>query len=188
VVVDAPGEATTCTFSDGQQRKAGVSPRTLDLTHWHLQVDETTPTGQRQHDLENASLIDWRSIPELRDAVGRATYSTNFELAPDWVADEGRETLLSVGEVAGAMQLKVNGHLVTEQTTGFGSWAVGMWLRTGTNTITVRLDTTLLNRMAALQATGEARYQTGPTPLQPAASGLLGPVTLSSVPRLFTAD
>ena len=188
VVVDAPGEATTCMFSDGQQRKAGVSPRTLDLTRWHLQVDETTPTGPRHHDLENTSLTDWRSIPELRDAVGRATYSTTFELAPDWAADKGRETLLSVGEVAGAMQLKVNGHLVTEQTTGFGRWAVGMWLHTGTNTITVRLDTTLLNRMAALQATGDARYQTGPTPLQPAASGLLGPVTLSSVPRLLTAD
>jgi hypothetical protein len=49
------------------------------------------------------------------------------------------------------------------------------------------LDTTLLNRMVALRAAGEKSYQTGPTPLQSAPSGLLGPVTLSSVPRLVTA-
>ena len=186
VVLDARGEATNCTLSDGQQRKVGSGLGSSVLTRWRLQVDEMTPTGPIHHDLENASLADWRSIPDLRDAVGRATYSTTFDLTPDWVADTERETWLSVGDVAGAMQLKVNGHLVTEQTTGFGRWAVGAWLRTGTNTITVRLDTTLLNRMAALRAAGEQRYQTGPTPLQSGPSGLLGPVTLSSVPRLLT--
>ena len=187
LLLDARGEATDCTLSDGKPLKLGTELRSLDLSRWRVEVEETSPTGPRHHDLEIASLVDWRSIAELRDAVGRATYSTTFDLPSGWAADSSRETILSVGDVAGAMQLKVNGHPVTEQTTGFGRWAVGGWLHTGTNTITVRLDTTLLNRMVALRAAGEKSYQTGPTPLQSAPSGLLGPVTLSSVPRLVTA-
>jgi hypothetical protein len=46
------------------------------------------------------------------------------------------------------------------------------------------LDTTLLNRFAALRAAGDPRYQTGPTALSSAGSGLLGPVTLLNVARL----
>jgi hypothetical protein len=38
--------------------------------------------------------------------------------------------------------------------------------------------------MAALRAAGEPRYQTGPTPLPTATSGLIGPVTLISAARL----
>jgi hypothetical protein len=78
----------------------------------------------------------------------------------------------------------VNGHVVSEQTTGYGRWPVGQWLRPGDNLLTIRLDTTLLNGMAARRAAGEPRYQTGPTPLPTAASGLLGPVSLISVARL----
>jgi hypothetical protein len=61
---------------------------------------------------------------------------------------------------------------------------VGRWLHKGSNTIAIRLDTTLLNRMVALRAAGEPRYQTGPTPLVALSSGLIGPVTLISVARL----
>ena len=62
-----------------------------------------------------------------------------------------------------------------------------LWLRTGANSVTVHVDTTLLNRFAALRAAGDPRYQTGPTPLSSAPSGLLGPVTLHSVARFPTA-
>jgi hypothetical protein len=51
-------------------------------------------------------------------------------------------------------------------------------LHPGANTITVRLDTTLLNQMVALKNAGRPAYQTGPTPLESSPSGLLGPVQL----------
>lgn len=50
--------------------------------------------------------------------------------------------------------------------------------------MTVRVDTTLLNRFVALRDLGDPRYQTGPTVLSSAPSGLLGPVTLLSVARI----
>jgi hypothetical protein len=91
---------------------------------------------------------------------------------------------LSVGDAQGAMQLTVNDHLVSEQTTGHGRWLAGTWLKPGVNSVRVRLDTTLLNRMVALRASGDGRYQTGPTALASSASGLLGPVMLTSVARI----
>ena len=184
-VIAAPAGNGRLTLSDGETRTIDFSslPRAIGLARWHLRVDAISPRGERHHDLGTVPLADWRSIPQLRHAVGRATYSAQVELSPAWFGP-GRGILLSVGDVAGAMRLAVNGHVVTEQTTGFGRWLVGSWLKPGANRVTIRLDTTLLNEMAALRAAGDPRYQTGPTPLPTAPSGLLGPVRLSSVARV----
>jgi alpha-L-rhamnosidase len=172
-------------FSNGLSRDIDPRSRPLPVAaaRWHLHVDEQLPEGARTHELDLNELMDWRQIPALKDAVGSALYAAEVSLPPEWFgADRG--ILLSVGEVHGAMQLMVNDHLVTEQTTGHGQWLVGAWLKPGVNSLTVRLDTTLLNRMVALRASGDGRYQTGPTALTSAPSGLLGPVILSSVARL----
>jgi alpha-L-rhamnosidase len=172
-------------LNDAQVRNVdlGRLPQPLEVSRWHLQVDESLPDGSHHHDLELPSLVDWRAIPELKDAVGQGLYTAVINLPAQWFGAD-RASLLTVGAVAGAMQLAVNGHVVSEQTTGYGRWPVDQWLRPGENTLTIRLDTTLLNRMAALRAGGDPRYQTGPTPLPTAASGVIGPVTLTSVGRL----
>lgn len=173
------------TLSNGESRTIDFSslPHSLELTRWHVRMEEIGPNGARTLDLGTVPLADWRTIPGLRHAVGSATYAARIELPPEWF-EPNRGILLSVGDVAGAMRLAVNGHIVTEQTTGFGRWLVGKWLKPGVNLVTLRLDTTLLNEMAALQASGDPRYKTGPTPLSPAPSGVLGPVVLSSAIRL----
>jgi hypothetical protein len=89
-------------------------------------------------------------------------------------APTGLATVAVLPAVAGAMQLSVNGGLVTRQTTPGGSWSVKSLLRAGENTIEVRLDTTLLNRVAQSSAGSGVTYET-------AASGLLGPVRLVPV-------
>jgi hypothetical protein len=185
LVFDARGGTQRLVLSDAQVRNVdlGRLPHPLELSRWHLQVDERLPEGSRHHDLDLASLTDWRAMGELKDAVGEGLYTAQINLPASWFGAD-RAALLTVGEVAGAMQLSVNGHIVTEQTTGYGRWAVDQWLRPGDNSFTIRLDTTLLNRMAALRAAGEPRYQTGPTPLPTAASGLMGPVTLMSAARV----
>jgi hypothetical protein len=189
LVFDSRGGAQRVVMSDAQVRNVDFDglPHPLELSRWHLQVDELLPEGSRHHDLDLASLTDWRSIPELKDAVGQGLYTAVINLPSSWFGAD-RASVLTVREVAGAMQLAVNGHVVSQQTTGYGRWAVDQWLRPGDNSVTVRLDTTLLNRMAALRAAGEPRYLTGPTPLPTAASGLIGPVTLSSVARLPMAE
>ena len=157
-------------------------PRSLVPARWHLHVEEELPDGTRTHEFDLSELIDWRQNPALKDAVGSALYTAELSLPPEWFgADRG--ILLSVGDMQGAMQLTVNDHLVSEQTIGHGQWLVGTWLKPGVNSVKVRLDTTLLNRMVALRASGDGRYQTGPTALASSASGLLGPVMLTSVAR-----
>jgi hypothetical protein len=74
-------------------------------------------------------------------------------LPPEWFGAD-RDILLSVGDAQGAMQLTVNDHLVSEQTSGHGQWLAGTWLNPGVNSVKVRVDTTLLNRMVALRASG----------------------------------
>jgi len=184
-VVAARAGQQSIVLSNGKTLQVSMDslPRALDLSNWSLQVDELLPQGPRHHDLGVQPLADWRSIAELHDAVGQALYSNSLTLPPEWFGPD-RDILLSVGEVAGAIQLSINGHVVTEQTTGNGRWPVGAWLKSGDNLVTVRLDTTLLNRMAALRASGDPLYQTCPTPLPSAPSGLIGPVTLSSIARL----
>jgi hypothetical protein len=182
VIATAP---QSLAFSNGASRSIDPPslPRPLAPARWRVHVDEQLPDGTRTHELNLDELADWRRIPDLKDAVGSALYTAEISLPPEWFgADRG--VLLSVGDVQGAMQLTVNDHLVTEQTTGHGQWSVGTWLRPGVNSVKVRLDTTLLNRMVALRAGGDGRYETGPTALASSASGLLGPVTLTSVARI----
>ena len=185
LVIPRPDGDARLDFSDGQSATvAGASfPSALTPNRWHLAVEELGPDGLKHHDLDLNALEDWRDIPELKDAVGSAVYTTTLDLPMRWFGGD-RSQILAVGEVAGAMQLSVNGHVVTEQTLGNGHWVVDDWLKPGANTVTVRVDTTLLNRFVALRASGNPRYQTGPTPLASAPSGLLGPVHLVSAARL----
>jgi hypothetical protein len=185
LVFDSRGGSPRVAFSDSQARTIDLDalPRPLEISQWHLKVDELLPDGHHQHDLGLVGLADWRSVPELKDAIGEGLYSASITVPKQWFGSD-RDAVLTIGEVAGAMQLSVNDHPVTEQTTGYGRWPIGRWLHAGDNNITIRLDTTLLNRMAALRAAGDPRYQTGPTALPTAASGLIGPVTLTSVARV----
>jgi hypothetical protein len=186
VIADAAGRIG---FSNGASRDIDPTalPKALTLSSWHVHVDELLPEGTQPLDLDISALTDWRQLPELKDAVGSAVYTADVRLTPDWFGAD-RDLLLSVGELQGAMQLKVNDHLVTEQSLGNGQWLVGQWLKPGANAVTVRVDTTLLNRFAALRDAGDPRYQTGPTALPSAPSGLLGPVTLMSVARLSARE
>jgi hypothetical protein len=185
VVGDARQAEQALRMSDGSTLKVGLAalPAALSLSKWTLHVAEKLPGGEKMHDFNAASLGDWRSIGELQSAVGQALYTATVELPAGWFSAR-QDQLLSVGDVAGAMQLAVNGHPVTEQSVGHGAWLVGEWLKPGANTVTIRLDTTLLNRMVQLKDSGEPHYQTGPTALASGASGVMGPVVLRPVLRV----
>jgi hypothetical protein len=167
------------TLSDGRRVDVdlGEVPAARDVATWHLSVNEISPAGPTTHELDLDALADWRDIPGLESAVGTGTYTATVDVPADWLRGD-RDVLLAVGDVAGAMRVEVNGRLVTRQTTPQVEASIARLLRPGANQIAIRVDTTLLNRMVALKASGDPAYQTGPTPLLPAASGLLGPVRL----------
>jgi hypothetical protein len=191
LVRDTQGGIKSVTVSGAPPKTVdlGIVPAPISIDAWHLNVDETTPTGHVSHDLDLTQLKDWRDIssPDLTSAVGQATYTATVDVPAELLAPD-RDVLLDVGTVAGAMQLSVNGTLVTNQTTAGGKWAVKSLLHAGANTISVRLDTSLLNKMAALVPWYSGAYFSFmyltvpplglPKPLTPAASGLIGPVKL----------
>jgi hypothetical protein len=176
LVRDTHGGTKSVTLSDGAQQTVdlGNVPAPIQVGGWHLVVDEISPNGNTTHNLDLSALSDWRDIPELKDVVGSATYSASANI-PAAVLTSETDVLLQVGAVAGAMQLSVNGTVVTRQTTPGGRWSVGKLLKAGTNDIVVRLDTTLLNRMAQQSSTSVFG---GGSSLSSAPSGLLGPVQL----------
>jgi hypothetical protein len=181
LVRDSHGGKMNVTLSDGstQMVDLGTVPPPIQVASWSLAVDEISPSGHTAHTVALTALKDWRDIPELKDAVGTATYSATVNV-PASLLSAGSDVLLDVGGMAGAMQLSVNGTLVTKQTTPGGRWSVGKLLKAGDNAVSVRLDTALINRMAQLSSANTAGY-TSQTPLSPTPSGLLGPVQLIPV-------
>ena len=179
VLRDTNGGQKSALLSNGKLETVmlGSLPSSLGIDAWHLRVNEFSPSGYTTHDLDLAALADWRSIPEIADAVGSAVYSATVDVPADWLT-QSRDVLLDVGEMDGAMQILVNGSLVTRQTTPGGRWSIKQFLQPGTNTLVVDLNTTLLNRMVQLKNSGLPPYQTGPTPLVSGPSGLIGPVRL----------
>ena len=177
VVRDTRGGTRWVTLSRGKTVRVdlGTVPAPIAVDAWHLDVDETSPTGHTAHSIDLTGLQDWRDIPELQSAVGTSTYTATVNVAAELLTAD-RDVLLDVGTVAGAMQVSVNGALVTNQTTPGGRWSVKTLLHAGDNTISVRLDTSLLNRMAQIQPFSFMIifHQF----LLPQASGLIGPVQL----------
>jgi hypothetical protein len=166
---DTRGGTQDVTLSDGTQRTIllPAAPPAIQVGPWQLSVEELSPAGSAHHQFALPVLRDWREIPDLQHAVGSATYTASVNLPPSLLNAE-LDVSIDVGAVAGAMQLTINGTLVTKQTTPGGKWSVRKLLTPGDNQIVVRLDTTLQNRMAQLSDGS----------VSSAASGLIGPVQL----------
>jgi hypothetical protein len=178
LLVRDQGGVKSVTLSSGKTLTVnlGSAPSPIEIGPWHLVVDEISPAGHTDHSIDLSALADWRNIPELKDAVGSALYSATVTV-PASLLSSDRDVLLDLGSVSGAMQVSLNGTLVTNQTTPGGKWSVRRLLVSGNNVITIRLDTTLLNRMAELRNHSVPGYFTI-TPMNSAPSGLLGPVRL----------
>jgi hypothetical protein len=172
VLRDIDGGAKQVTLSDGTSKivQLAMPPALIEVADWQLVVDEISPNGNAKHTVQLPQLKDWREIPELKSAVGSGMYTAHPNVPASWMGTD-LDVMIDVGGVAGAMQLSVNGTLVTHQTTPGGSWSVKKLLKAGMNEITVRLDTTLLNRVS--QSSNDA-MATAPV-------GLLGPVRLTPV-------
>jgi hypothetical protein len=128
-----------------------------------------TDTRKAMVELDLQGLKPWPEIPALQNASGIGTYTATVDLPTGWSGAHG--AVLSLGEVFDTFTLTVNGKGVPiDQISAVAD--IGSYLKAGRNTITVRVATTLNNRLANLDETVAAR---GLVQLY----GLVGPVMLT---------
>lgn len=159
------------------------APLELTKNKWHLAAEDWQPanpylttfgpaasqTKKERVELDLEGLKAWPEIPALKDAAGLGTYTTTFDLPATWTAKNG--ATLSLGEVFDTFTVEVNGQPVSiNQLSAEGD--LGPTLKPGRNTLTVRVATTLNNRLAAIDPEVKARGL-----IQPC--GLVGPVRLT---------
>ncbi|NOT61140.1 MAG: hypothetical protein HOP19_13050 [Acidobacteria bacterium] len=175
------------TLSNGRSIRSTIAaaPAALDLTKasWNLKVEDWQPvnpyattlgvaateTRKTQVATDLAELKAWPEIPALQHASGIGVYITSFELPAAWSKQHGAR--LSLGEVFDTFTLTVNDKPVAlDQISAAGD--IGAYLKAGRNTITVRVATTLNNRLANLDEDVARRKIVQPY-------GLVGPVVLT---------
>lgn len=179
VITDADGGRVTTRLSNGRTVVSHLpaAPAARALTGpWQVDATLVNPEGRTDVKVTMDHLTDWRQVPELTGQSGRATYTTSFTVPRSWVA-RGHEVRVDLGNVAGSAEVSVNGRPVNGLSAFSGPRPLTQSLRVGKNTITVRVATTFLNKIAALARSGDPRYAQFNTKL-PEESGLLGPVRL----------
>jgi hypothetical protein len=168
-------------------------PSAIDLTKntWKLDVEDWQPanpygtTGAAGSETSKPivsvtvpALKPWTKIDELKDSSGVGTYTTSVTLPGDWKTSSHGATI-DLGQVTDSFRLTVNGHDVSiDQVSGQAD--VSPYLQAGQNTLTIRVATTLNNRLYALDTGIRNRGLTQNY-------GLVGPVTLASY-RLVQVD
>lgn len=160
-------------------------PAALDLTkaNWALKVEDWQPvnpyattfgvaatqTQKLFSELALPELKAWPDIPALQHASGIGVYTTSFELPANWAKAHGAR--LSLGEVFDTFVVTVNGTPVSIDQIS-ADVDIGAALKPGRNTLTVRVATTLNNRLSKLDEDVVRRKIVQPY-------GLIGPVVLT---------
>jgi hypothetical protein len=159
------------TLADGRTvtTAIGAVPAAQTLTSWRLRVEDMTPDGTKSHDLALDALKAWPDIPELADVSGIGTYTTTVTLPQTW--KQGTGARLGLGQVTDSFSLTVNGARIPSPNQLNATADIGSYLHAGRNTVTVRVSTTLINRLRTLSTALSGRSAQ--------ANGLVGPVTLT---------
>ncbi|MFJ3669726.1 glycosyl hydrolase [Streptomyces sp. NPDC090106] len=174
----------TARLSDGRSASARVPavPTALTLSSWRLDVEDWRPahpgetgtaataTVRSEHSKSLAELVSWQRIDGLEDVSGVGVYTASFTLPAGYSSAAG--AVLDLGALgAGSVEVRVNGKDLPPVNQVSPVVDLGDRLRVGSNTLTVTVATTLLNR---LKATRPDAF------VQPRQDyGLLGPVTVT---------
>jgi hypothetical protein len=186
VRADQDGQYTT-RLSDGTTRVTDVTGLTQarPLTSWKLKAQTWTPgdnqyttvkTDQPEVTLTagaDGRLPSWRDITgpiDLSRSSGLGTYTTTVDLPATWRSTDG--AYLGLGDVLDTVTVTVNGTVVVVNQSDRGRIDLGRKLHPGTNSIVVRVATTMFN---AVRTSGDSNYQTADWQR----TGLMGPVVLT---------
>ncbi|GHA07802.1 hypothetical protein GCM10010372_03870 [Streptomyces tauricus] len=156
----------------------------IDLTtrSWSLHVQDWQPaapygttgsagtkTGKEPVHVDIDRLTPWTDIPQLKNTSGTGTYTTTVTLPTTW--KKGTGARLDLGQVTDCYTLTVNGSKVPTVNQLNATADIGAYLHAGKNTVTIRVSTTLINRLRTLSSALSTRAAQ--------ANGLVGPVTLT---------
>jgi hypothetical protein len=165
--LDLAGERTL-KLSDGSTHRVVVPslppPRPVSGP-WKLSVTANQAVSpQAPLTLTLNRLVSWRELPELRRYAGRATYSTEVEVPPEWLRPE-ITVALELGEVFELARVAVNGHEVGIAWTPPFRLDITAALTPGRNLLEIEVPNLLKNHLES----GDGYWRP---------SGLLGPVHL----------
>jgi len=152
-------------MSDGRTGTTNAVPflPAIDLTseRWQLTVEDWQPenpydttfgvsatrTTRKSVTLALQGVKPWSEIPALAAASGIGTYTVQFELPRYWSAEYG--ATLSLGKIVDTFSVVVNGIDINANEIS-GDCDLGATLHAGLNSMTVRVATTLNNRLRQL--------------------------------------
>ena len=152
------------TLSNGVARNISTSsiPPAFELSHWSLTAEhweapsnlsdvESTVKYNTTHELP--SLVSWSQIPALQNVSGIGYYTTSFTVPPNSTrstenADIG--AYLSFANVLHALRVPVNGQPLPPPDLTNAVINISPWLRSGNNTITAIVPTTLWNYLRTI--------------------------------------
>lgn len=157
-VRDPQGGPQTVRLANGKQRtvtlpKVSDAPLVLGEAApgepWQLQATTYGPEGKIDRPaIPLPVLTDWRTIPSLNTESGIGTYEVDIDLPSSWHGIH-RGAMLDLGTFGGGIQVFVNERRVTPNVDPQAPLDVTRFLRTGRNTVTVMLSTTLFNKAVA---------------------------------------
>ncbi|KQZ86104.1 hypothetical protein ASD56_07535 [Microbacterium sp. Root166] len=176
----------TGTTNGGYAVRADVGdvPGSQTLDSWNLQVEswgkpaeglvtkKTQLDSMAVHAGANGALPGWDELPGLGTVSGLGTYTTTVALGDQWGDRHG--AYLDLGRNPHTYRLTVNGHVV-EGASQINPTRIdiGEYLKSGENTIVVRVSTTMRNAVLA-----QAPTQAGGVLKGTQVYGLTGPVRL----------
>ncbi|MQY21618.1 glycosyl hydrolase [Nocardia macrotermitis] len=149
----------------------------LTLESWTLRVEDWRPgptatrTAKTEHTVHLDRLTPWSKITGLEDVSGIGTYTTTFEVPAEFTRTGA--TQLNLGEMFDTARVSLNGQQLPPVDVFHPVADLGDRLRTGENTITVQVASTLNNRLriSRPELFGSRERQD---------YGLLGPVHITS--------
>ncbi|MEX2593932.1 MAG: glycosyl hydrolase [Anditalea sp.] len=117
-------------------------------------------------------LIDFGQNEDLKTFGGTIIYENAFE-----ASNQGSINYLHLGETHGVAEIEINDQKIGVQWYGSPVHEISKWVNKGSNTIRIKLITTLGNHMKSLEDNGIAQNWTSYQSIHP--MGLLGPIRMA---------
>ncbi|WP_419803356.1 glycosyl hydrolase [Mucilaginibacter sp.] len=151
---------------------AVAGTQTVTPANWTIEFKHIDGTIKRAALVE---LKDLKDLPDFVNMAGHAVYRTQFN-----VTDAGKVKYVNLGQVYGLSEVSINGVSMGTKWYGRRIYPVKEALKTGLNTIEIKVTTSMGNYMKTLVDNPIAqKWTNNPRRPQPVQSmGLVGPVTL----------
>ena len=156
LIAKGSNQQDTVVLNNGEQKTVSL-PKAQDsfvITNWDLTIESwlpgDTPTSTLKQEIKVGTLnnlVPWNKIEGCQNVSGIGTYKASFDVNQGW--KDGSGAYLDLGAITDTYTLSINGQLVKANQIDT-LIDIGPYLKTGTNTIEVKVASTLLNAVLAV--------------------------------------